>query len=182
MKTYGTARTYQNENRGDGTIKAAIVVFDQNITVTVCHNFTTNNIATVIMKTNVWEILVVSYYFEPNADIDLYIKQLMKIHEGYQGKNILMGGDANAKSILWCGLHTDSRGSAMMRALTETGLQVLNAGDVPTFDTIGGNKRYTSYVDISVCSDEMLDLVADWKVAEDLTSSDHNGIILKLYL
>ncbi|XP_041968446.1 uncharacterized protein LOC121725509 [Aricia agestis] len=38
-----------------------------------------------------------------------------------------------------------------------------------------GAKRY-SYVDVTACSNDLLDRVGDWKVEESLTSSDHNGI------
>ncbi|KAJ0169140.1 hypothetical protein K1T71_014948 [Dendrolimus kikuchii] len=37
----------------------------------------------------------------------------------------------------------------MSGMLEETGLQILNTGSTPTFDTVRGNKAYTSFVDIT---------------------------------
>lgn len=66
----------------------------------------------------------------------------------------------------------DHRGDEMSGALEELGLKILNRGEIPTFDTIRGGNRYSSFVDITACATDLLDLVDDWKIDEDLTSSD----------
>lgn len=183
LKNYGTARIFQNTNQGDGTIKAAIVVFDGNVEATLCPQFTTNNMVVVKIRTGAWEIVAVSIYFEPKPEpIEPYLEQLRAMTESIDTNMVIVGGDVNAKNPLWGSKKLNQRGEEVAETLDEVKLQVLNTGDTPTFDTVRGNKRYTSYVDVTACTEEMLTLVEDWRVIENLTSSDHNGIAFNIKL
>ncbi|CAH2224153.1 jg8977 [Pararge aegeria aegeria] len=180
MKSYGSARIFQNSHNGDGTIKAAIAVFDQNIDAILCPKLTTNNIVVVKTRTSAWEITLVSFYFEPDQNIGPHLDHLRKVIKELGHRAIIVGGDTNAKSTWWGNRKNDNRGQEMVNALDEMGLQVLNEGEIPTFDTIRGNKRYTSYVDVTACSEDLLNRVEEWKVDEGVTSSDHNTIKFKI--
>lgn len=43
-------------------------------------------------------------------------------------------------------------------------------------------KAKNSYIDVTACSANLLNLVDNWKVVEDLTSSDHNGVTFDIHL
>lgn len=47
-------------------VKAAIVVFNTNLDVEQCPKLTTHNTAVVRIRTRVWEITVLSVYYEPD--------------------------------------------------------------------------------------------------------------------
>ncbi|XP_047020947.1 uncharacterized protein LOC124630947 [Helicoverpa zea] len=96
--------------------------------------------------------------------------------------NIIVGGDANAKSTWWGSSIIDSRGEEVAGSFEDMGLQVLNTGNTPTFDTIRGGKQFTSFVDLTACSEGLLGLIEDWRVESGITSSDHNGIVFKIKL
>ncbi|KAJ2940791.1 hypothetical protein O0L34_g14908 [Tuta absoluta] len=176
MKGYKGARIFQNTSPGEGTVKSAIAIFDPNLDVTQYPELTTNNIAVVRIRTSAWSILLIAYYFEPDSPIEPYLNQLRGITEKLGADKIIIGGDCNAKSIWWGGDKDDCRGEEMLGALDEIGLQILNVGTVPTFDVIRGDQHLTSYIDVTACSPDLLDRITDWKVIENLTSSDHNGI------
>lgn len=180
MKDYAGVRVYQCT--GCGPVKAAVVVFDGNMIVTLDTKLTTNNIVVAKIATSAWEIGVVSFYLEPNQPIEPYLDQLRKVVDELGTRHTLVGGDANAKNTWWGSSITDRRGAEMEAALDELDLQVLNRGSIPTFDTIRGNKRYSSCVDITACSSDMLALVDDWQVDEGVTSSDHNTLNFKIHL
>lgn len=59
-------------------MKAAIAVFDHDMNVIQCPEFTTNNIVVVKIRTSAWEITVVSFYFEPDQPIQPYLEQLKR--------------------------------------------------------------------------------------------------------
>ncbi|XP_063834856.1 uncharacterized protein LOC135084043 [Ostrinia nubilalis] len=182
MKDYRGARLYQNAIVGDGTVKAAIVVFDDSLDVIQCPKLTNNNIVVVRIRTASWEIAAVSFYFEPDQPIEPYLEQLRTIREELGSTSLLIGGDSNAKSTWWGSTVEDHRGKELSGTLEESGLQVLNTGDTPTFDTIRGGRAFTSYVDITACTADLLDLVDNWRVDQNMTSSDHNAILLQLSL
>ncbi|CAK1602629.1 unnamed protein product [Parnassius mnemosyne] len=180
LRDYRGARIFQSAKRGEGVVKAAIAVFDNNIYVTQCPTLTTNNIVTIKMQMNTLEIGLISLYLEPDSPIEPYINQLKKIVTKMGKTEVIIGGDTNAWSQWWGSAKEDGRGEALAGALNELGLHVLNEGDVPTFDTIRGGKRFSSHVDITACSENLLKLVDDWKVHEGITSSDHNTILFKI--
>ncbi|CAH2218226.1 jg13488 [Pararge aegeria aegeria] len=180
MRDYPGVRIFQCTD--SGVVKAAVAVFDRDMVVTQDPKLTTNNIAAVKIATNAWEIGVISFYLEPNQPIEPYLDQLRKVVEEIGPRYILVGGDANAKNTWWGSRNTDRRGEEMESTLDELDLQVLNQGSTPTFDTIRGTKSYSSFVDITTCSSDMLGLVEDWEVDDSVTSSDHNTLKFKIRL
>ncbi|CAK1589381.1 unnamed protein product [Parnassius mnemosyne] len=182
MKGQRGVRVFQNSSPGEGTVKAAVAVFNVDFNIKQYPKLTTNNIIVVGIQTRAWEITLVSYYFEPDQPIEPYIDHLKKIEQEIGSTKWIAGGDANSKSTWWGSPIVDHRGEEIAGAFEELGLNILNRGDIPTFDTIRGGKRYSSYVDITACSTDILDLVDDWTVDEGLTSSDHNGIIFNIRL
>jgi ribonuclease HI len=180
MKDYRGARVFQSARTGGGPVKAAIAVFDADLDVIQCPEFTTANIVVVKVRTAAWEILVVSFYFEPKPNpIEPYLEQLERIMTK-TNRRVLLGGDSNAKSFWWGNTQEDDRGAAMSGALEEMKLHILNKGNRPTFYTIRGGREFKSSVDITVCTEDLLAPVEDWVVDEGITSSDHNAILFNL--
>lgn len=182
LRDYGGVRIFQNTYKNGRTNKAAIAIFNKDFEVIQHPEFTTNNIVVVEIRTSAWNIVLVSLYFEPDLKMDEYISQLKQIHRRLGPNKLVMGGDVNAKSTWWGSKIEDDRGEQVVNLVNELDLHIINTGDTPTYDTIRGNKRYCSYIDITVCSEDMLQLVDDWQVNEDLISSDHNGITFNIRL
>lgn len=182
MKSQRGVRIFQNTGIGEGTVKAVIAIFDSHLDVIQYPELTTNNIVVVGIQTGAWKVILVSYYFEPDLPMAPYLNHIAKICEATGVRRLIIGGDANAKSTWWGSINVDNRGEEMAGTLHDLNLQVLNIGDTPTFDTIRGGIRYHSFVDVTACSTDMLELVEDWRVEENLTSSDHNGITFNIRL
>ncbi|CAB3234243.1 unnamed protein product [Arctia plantaginis] len=134
------------------------------------------------MRTEAWDIGVVSVYLEGDKPLEPYVRWIRKIVRELGTRKILLGGDINAWNVWWGSAKTDTRGEAMEGLMQELGLEVLNRGSEPTFDTTRGGKRYTSCVDITTCSVDLLGQIDNWRVAGDVTSSDHNTILFDLKL
>lgn len=185
MSDYRGVRIYQYTGTDNETVKAAIAVFDADIDVIFYPEWTTHNIVVAKLRTRAWEVVVVSFYFEPHPStmeqLGKYLEQLKQIERKF-GKYIIVGGDANAKSTWWGNKVEDNRGELTSGALEEMELQVLNNGDIPTYDCVRGNKLFSSSVDVTACTTELLSLIDGWMVREDMTCSDHNTIIFNLHL
>ncbi|XP_063539417.1 uncharacterized protein LOC134748560 [Cydia strobilella] len=181
-RSYKGVRIFQGTGAGEGTVKAAIAVFDDDIKVTQYPKLTTDNVVAVSIQTSAWEVVLVSLYLEPDQPMEPHLEQLEKVAKELKPQRWIIGGDFNAKSTWWGSPVVDGRGEQLATTLDELGLNILNRGDTPTFDTVRGGKHYTSYVDVTACSIDILDLVDDWRVDQGLTSSDHNGIIFKVKL
>ncbi|KAL0858264.1 hypothetical protein ABMA27_012168 [Loxostege sticticalis] len=182
MKDYRGARVYQNAKVGDGTVKAAIVVFDDDLDVIQCPKLTCDHIVAVRIRTSDWEIAAVSFYFEPDKPIGPYLDRLREVVEVLGTRKLLIGGDSNAKSAWWGSPEEDHRGTDMSGTLEESGLHVLNRGTVPTFDTIRGGRRYTSHVDQTACTEDLLSHIENWRVDKGMIISDHSAITFNMSL
>ncbi|CAK1546868.1 unnamed protein product [Leptosia nina] len=180
MKAYRGTRIFQCAGKTEKVVKAAIVLFDTNTDATLCPDLTTPNIVVVKVKTDAQDVFLVSFYFEPApTTIDPYLDELRKIRRAV-GPRVVFAGDANAKNSLWGGEITDRRGEDLMATCAEMGLYVLNEGTTPTFDTYRGGRNFSSFVDLTFCTEDLLGFIDGWEVDEGLTSSDHNGIVFKL--
>nr|XP_037877570.1 uncharacterized protein LOC119631152 [Bombyx mori] len=141
MKSYRGARIFQSAGPRDGTVKAAIAVFNPDLNVVQYPKLTTNNIVVVGLRTGAWEITLVSFYFENSEGgqpITPDLEYLVRIDKEIGSKKWIIGGDANAKSSWWGSPLNDHRGEEMLGALNELGLHIQNRGETPTFDTIRG--------------------------------------------
>lgn len=85
---------------------------------------------------------------------------------------LLIGGDFNAKSPVWNSAEEDRRGRLITELIEEIGLTVVNTDSAPTFN----GHRGSSHIDFTAASHEILDEIADWKVEDEETLSDHSLI------
>lgn len=176
LKHYRGVRIIQRNSNRAKPVKAAIMVFDSDVEVLDDQNLTTENIAVATLKTSEWQLALVSVYFEDYKPLEPYLEHLKRILQTLETKYIIIGGDMNAWNTWWGSKSGDHRGAELLYALEEMNVQVLNVGSEPTFETIRGGKLYTSNVDITTCTLEMLERVENWRVRKDINSSDHNAV------
>lgn len=69
MRSRQGVRLYQNTNREEGTVKAVVAVFDENLRVKPHPNLATNNFVLLGIQAETWKVTLVSFYFEPEAPI-----------------------------------------------------------------------------------------------------------------
>lgn len=123
-------------------VKAAIIIYGNQVDVTVDPHLIRRNIAAAVLRVGRMSLGVVSVYFEPSE------------HK-MDPQHFLIGGDINAKSLWWGSRHDDHRGEAYFSFLDAAGLHILNEGDRPTFQVVRGGVLCTSIVDVTKRKREM---------------------------
>lgn len=119
-------------------------------------------------------IVIYGCYISPNVDreeFSNYIAMLradMKKHR----KDIVVGGDFNAKSYMWGSKTEDKRGEILVEWLMEEDLVIHNQGDVPTF--VRGDS--TSYIDLTFSTRGIAKQIRNWRVIEEENLSLHQHI------
>ncbi|CAK1582422.1 unnamed protein product [Parnassius mnemosyne] len=184
MKRHPGTRIVQC-NRSPNTekvIKAAIVLFDDTIAITQCPNLTTENIAVAKLRTGAWELGVVSVYLEGDKLLEPYLDMIGAAVAGLKTGNVIIGGDVNAWNTWWGSREVDKRGIEVAAKFDEMEFHILNRGTEPTFDTIRGGKRFSSCVDITTCSTNLLGRIDNWRLSDEVTSSDHRAILFDINL
>lgn len=128
-------------------------------------------------------ILIISLYLLPCNSIEVSeverilddISQTVRAHGG----RTLISGDFNAKSPGWGSQRMDSRGHVIEEWIAEHGLVILNDGKVPTYTV----NNIESFIDLTACTDNLVQKVKKWKVRDDEESlSDHRFITFEYEL
>ncbi|CAK1578891.1 unnamed protein product [Parnassius mnemosyne] len=184
MKSYSGTRIAQSDRcqNTEKVVKAAIVLFNDAIDMTQCPGLTTENIAVAKLSTGAWDLGVVSVYLEGDTPIDPYLEMIDAAVVGLRTRHVILGGDVNAWNTWWGSRKTNSRGIEVAAKLDQLELHILNRGAEPTFDTYRGGKRFSSCVDLTTCSTSLLGRVDDWRLSDEITSSDHRAILFDINL
>ena len=92
------------------------------------------------------------------------------------GNEVLVGCDANSHHISWGSTNTNKRGQALVEFLNTNDLVTLNTGNVATFV----NKIREEVLDITICSENLINEIQDWRVSREHSFSDHRYIRFKI--
>lgn len=163
-------------------VKAAIVVFGDNLEVIHDPQLVSENVAAVLLKVGQLSLGVLSVYFEGDQDIEPYLSETQHKTQKLNTHNIVVGGDVNAWSQWWGSVSENHRGAAYSSFLNERDLHILNTGQTPTFETYRGDRWCRSIVDVTACSPSLLAKLEDWRVERSLITSDHNAITFSMHL
>ncbi|XP_072948186.1 uncharacterized protein [Epargyreus clarus] len=171
----GTKIIQCSQNR-QKPVKAAILVFGEQLEITHDPQLVTETEAAALITAGQLKIGIVSVYFEGDKDIEPYLARTRSACQALQTKNLVVAGDVNAWSHWWGSSYENPRGTAYSTFLNDMELEVLNTGRTPTFETYRGDRLFASIVDVTACSQSLLGRVEDWRVNGNITTSDHNAI------
>lgn len=155
--------------------KAAIVITNENITVTQVTNLCTEHLITaeVINGDDKW--IIASLYAQYSHDIQPYAQLLKDVLHSAGNRKAMILADINARSTLWHSNKTDDRGRIINDVLDGLDSYIIDTpNQQPTYS---GHHGYTSNIDITIVTAKALPYVKRWTVLEHATHSDHNAIL-----
>ncbi|CAF1034417.1 unnamed protein product, partial [Didymodactylos carnosus] len=122
-------------------------------------------------------IILVAIYNEPNSTKAL--KQLYKTYSKIRqmSRHIIFCGDLNARNTEWDDRRTNSVGEFISAFMAAKDLHLLNEYGEITFENTRG---FNSIIDLSFCTDDVLEYEPRWRVQPILPTPDHKPILLEL--
>ena len=169
--------TGRSDNLG---LKAGVAVFSRRVDLARVSQLCTRHCAVCEVQAPGFSFFIVYHFFQFRDDIEKHLSHLGKVLNALRGKKVLIGLDSNANSPM-CGRATcgkrigDRRGEAVDQFIPQHNLHVLNDPNQPS--TFCG-PRPNSWIDVTLCTSNMLTHVRSWVVREGWTSNDHNVIDL----
>lgn len=129
--------------------------------------------------TKIDKVTYVSCYFTPNESILEFQEKLDELEDTLRDIEgvFIVAGDFNAKALEWGMETTDRRGRCILEMADRLGLNVANVGNTTTFRRPGYGETIP---DITLVSELISSAVADWRVIEEYTGSDHQYITFNL--
>ncbi|CAK1601508.1 unnamed protein product [Parnassius mnemosyne] len=164
-------------------VKSAVIVVDSSVQYTVNPDIITENIVACKFKIYNHYVAIINIYMEGAQDVGQDLRIISNYRNILDSENIIIGGDLNAKSPWWGCDVEDRRGTAISESFAQLELHILNTGKTPTFWAHRGNRDYTSIVDVTACSNGLLNKITNWRVNPDfVTLSDHRAITYSVNL
>ena len=110
------------------------------------------------------ELAIYSCYVPPPTKVEEFQHFLheLKISITQHNKEVLIGGDFNAKAHTWGSTIEDQKGNALAEWASEMDYVILNDGGTPTFERNGGK----SYIDVTMCSSKLSPSVDKWYITK----------------
>ena len=124
-------------------------------------------------------IMLSSFYMDGTLDINTSISLLNKIFKYADRENLplILGTDCNSHHECWGDLKTDKCGDKLLSNLVSHSINWLNLGTSPTFTNSRG---HSSVIDVTLVNNPGMDPVADWKVSDRISNSDHKYITFNI--
>ncbi|XP_052754561.1 uncharacterized protein LOC128201476 [Galleria mellonella] len=177
----GNSRVIQKIHNRSHPVRSAIVILNPSLRTVESQEWTSEDIVGLKIIVGNDTFTVINIYLDKTYGIEQTMNSLRKIVDSTGTTNLIVAGDANAKSPWWGCDTEDERGSKIMDTFAELGMEVLNQGSQPTFLVYRQGQPCQSIIDITACSSQILNLITDWRVNPNLCSlSDHIPITFSL--
>lgn len=177
VKGYGSINVRVLQNAEHLSSKAAIVIYNETITVTQIEQIRDEHIICAHLKTQEGDFYVTSIYCQYSHGIEEYLQRLEDVMDMCRGSKMIIAGDVNAKSVLWHSDKNDIRGDKVEEFIETKNLIILNKkGQSPTFSTVNGEAN----IDVTLVTNDMASMIKSWSVKDDWCNSDHNIIYFEI--
>lgn len=168
---------YQIFQSGDNP-KAAIVINPKKVKAMIINKYCDEYTVWCIINFNGVNHHFCSVYMPPNDSkpINEILDNITTVINILKPQYLIMGGDTNAKSILWNSKHNNRRGDQIIEFTFQNNLIILNDSKIPTYSSTNGQ----SHIDLTFANTTTYRKILNWKVEEIETNSDHAYITFQL--
>lgn len=156
--------------------QAAISFHTANVEVTKLTQFCDKHCVCAEIRSDIGVFYLVSAYFQYSESTSIHLAKLESILLTLRGKQVILTGDFNARSIVWHDRITDENGREVEDFINKNNLEIVNeAGNPSTFCHNG-----ESCIDLTLATRGISNRIKNWRVRTEWTSSDHRGITFEI--
>ena len=150
----------------------AIIIHKRNLQIKQIPHHSSNEIAAVEITCQNQTIACYAVYCRPSTDSIRKVLLPLLQRRDFKGKDCIISVDSNSHNLLWNSSHTDTRGRDLENIIVAHDLNICNLQKrhlnyVPT---------NTTFVDITITGDNIIDKITDWRYLSTPSFSDHHYI------
>lgn len=174
----GISKSWRIFQAGRGRKRSAVIVANPNLDAILISECSDEDHVTLEIRDRLgFSFVVVSGYFDSNQDIQGNFRKLGKVLDRFRNTRVLIGIDSNARSTTWFDFKTNQRGRLLEDFIDEKGLLIMNNNDrTPSFET----RRSKSWIDLTLCTAQLVRSVRNWGIGDEEITSDHNLIMFEI--
>lgn len=154
-----------------GKVRACIMAKTQ-LNTFMMHKYSNSDTTTISWETDGNRYRLSSIYMAYEDPVPSQLLKELVLDSEACGCKLIIGGDANAHHTIWGSSDINERGESLFNFILSTRLLIGNRGNEPTF--VIRNRQ--EVLDITLISDSLLDRVANWRVLNEHSFSDHRFI------
>ncbi|XP_055944562.1 uncharacterized protein LOC129975527 [Argiope bruennichi] len=132
----------------------------------------TNSVA-IKIQTSSLPTTIISAYSSPASYIQETLEEIQDLIDALPREQILIAADLNGHNTLWGYEHNDLRGNQILDFALANSLFIINKQDAPPTFTHCGTEGWP---DLTLCSQNLIHIIAKWEVLEEPSLSDHKYI------
>ena len=153
--------------------RAGLLV-SNDLTASALESWCSRDCAAAVAKLHGHQVLIASVYLDITQPVTpAWLSELLTMAEDKQ-LPVILAMDSNAHSSLF-GPDNNTRGDALEEFILQHGLEVINTGNVPTFETRRGSKLIGTHIDVTLTRELHFE-IRNWRVDQTYNASDHNTI------
>ena len=169
---------YSRTVTNDGYSRAALFV-SSNLHILPFLQFTNRDMATGIWNTGnpLLPTVVITSVYMDGLQTSVWPSSFKRLVDHCLDNDlpIIACSDCNSHSTLWGSLRTNPRGKKMEDFIFDKNLVVHNVGGLPSTWTWERQNSRT-IVDVTLSSPDIADFMSDWRVTDNINTSDHRYI------
>ncbi|XP_024870394.1 uncharacterized protein LOC112453719 [Temnothorax curvispinosus] len=158
--------------------KRTCIVAKRSLKLTLLTQYSTNDltVATCESQGNTKLLLASAYMPYDEAELPPEAVQNLVLEARKQGRQLVIGCDANGHHIQWGSKGINERGKSIMDFILTNNLTICNRGNIPTFV----NKVREEVIDLTLTTGDEGLIVEDWRVSLKRSFSDHRRILFSI--
>lgn len=158
----------------EGMVWAAVAVLNEKYQARLIEERSSCDVAVVKVRTDKgFDFTVVSTYSKADISMQAYLMKFEVVLRDSNGRNTILGMDANAKSALWHSARTDQRGDDIEDFILTNGVEVINSRQSLT--TFEDSRGRGDNIDVTLMTADCARRTQGWKVIDE-ELSDHRRI------
>lgn len=151
---------------------SAIVILNPKLSIISRNDFSTKFITVIQIHLLNQDVTFISAYFKFSIPTQTHVDELIAILDRITTP-VVIGLDSNAHSRIWFSRDTDNKGECIEQLLQIKNLHCANTRS-DTYSFIG--PRFSSNIDITLVSSNLIHNITNWSIDGSITSSDHSVI------
>ncbi|XP_071578122.1 uncharacterized protein [Temnothorax nylanderi] len=158
--------------------KRTCIVAKRSLKLTLLTQYSTNDltVATCESQGNTKLLLASAYMPYDEAEPSPEAVQNLVLGARKQGRQLVIGCDANGHHIQWGSKDINESGESIMDFILTNNLTICNRSNIPTFV----NKVREEAIDLTLTTGEEGLIVEDWRVSLKRFFSDHRRILFRI--
>ena len=172
-RTVGIDTQYKTFTAGEARSRAAVIITNRKVDATLITQLSDEDTIVLEITNGDTTIILASMYFDRLKPLEHDLTKVDAILQHAKRFGAIFAMDSNARSTTWHDTTTNNRGKHLEEYIISKQLHIMNE---PSANTTFESRTGKSNIDLTLVTSNILRRIADWKISDEESNSDHSII------